>query len=101
MVTAVCDLDDDGLLIFNCITHGLPATAALWSKDGVLINLIGSDFNDFYFMDQILIDADTARYSNLLEIYVDSELNETHGVYACDVYSDWMTADISMSGRES
>ncbi len=81
-----------------CATTGLPATANLWSKDGILLILNETFYEDLYVTRQDLTDAYTASYSNTLEINL--ERGEVDGVYGCDVYSDWARADYTLTGRE-
>ncbi len=86
-------------VVLVCATTGLPSTATLWSKDGLLLSLNESYSIDTYITGQVLTDAHTSSYMNTLEIMTDG--GAPSGVYGCDVYSDWVTADFLQSGRES
>ena len=75
----------------NCVTSGLPPTTAVWSKDGVTLNKNSTL--------QKLTHAPSTSYSNILVVDT-SGSGSLHGVYSCNVYMDWTTADNSRSGRE-
>lgn len=80
----------DGLMVLECDTKGLPATAALWSRDGVL--LTPDDVHSF--RTEVLSDYGSAHYRNTLAISQDML-----GLVSCSVYSDWVTTDKRNSGR--
>ena len=92
MLTLEYSLGDQTIL--NCISDGLPATAALWNKDGILIS---SSNEGIYSTLQMLTVASKASYNNILMIHSSS----LEGIiYTCDIYSDWMYTDLSGAGRE-
>ena len=82
--------------VLNCISDGLPATATLWNKDGILISLNTTSNEEIYSSLQTLMVASDASYNNILTIHSSS----LQGIYTCDIYSDWMSTDLSDSGRE-
>lgn len=91
------EVEQDSLLMV-CATTGFPPTATLWSKDGILLSLNETYSEDMYITEQAMTDAHTASYRNTLKIVQDR--SEMDGLYGCDVYSDWVTADFTLNGRE-
>lgn len=83
-------------IVLNCISDGLPATAALWNLDGILISLNSTSNEGLYSTVQMVTVASKASYSNTLMI----QSSSLEGIYTCDVYSDWMSTDLSDAGRE-
>ncbi len=63
----------------NCTSTGSPATSVLWTKDGQLI----SAEEGVYDETQVLFDATTATYFNLLTVYAEPE--DILGQYTCSV----------------
>lgn len=83
-------------LVLHCDASGPPSTATLWYKDGVLI----SDRNNHLTSSRILPSSSPSGggvvYRHSLEVFKDDV-----GIYSCDVFSKWITADHSSSGRTS
>lgn len=78
-------------VFLNCITSGLLPTTVLWSKDGAMLSQ--------NITTQRLTNPATALYSNILS-WDTSGGENLRGMYSCNVYMDWVTADNSRSGRE-
>ena len=98
MVLSLAYRIEQDSVVLLCTTAGMPATAALWSKDGILTSLNETYSQYLYTTTQTLTDARTVSYSNTLEINL--HRREADGLYGCDIYSDWMTADFTRTGRE-
>lgn len=86
---------NEDTLQLECNTRGLPSTATLWNKDGVLLNTSEDEYVAYSSL--LLNDQLQARYRNTLTL-TDPE---TYGVMSCNVHSDWVTADKRNSGRKS
>lgn len=80
----------DGLVVLECDTKGLPPTATLWSRDGVL--LTSDDVHSI--RTEVLSDYRSAHYRNVLVLS-----QAVLGTISCSVYSDWVTTDKRSSGR--
>jgi len=78
-------------VFLNCITSGLLPTTVLWSKDCAMLSQ--------NITTQRLTNPATALYSNILS-WDTSGGENLRGMYSCNVYMDWVTADNSRSGRE-
>lgn len=78
-------------VFLNCITSGLLPTTVIWSKDGVMLSQ--------NITTQRLTNPATALYSNILSWDMSGGEN-LRGMYSCNVYMDWITADNSRSGRQ-
>lgn len=87
-------VSENGLLL-ECNTRGLPSTATLWNKDGVLLSSLEDQF--VVSSSLLLSDQRQAHYGNSLTITDPT----VFGVMSCDVHSDWVTADKRNSGRKS
>ena len=86
-------------LVLDCHTQGLPVTAALFSKDGVLLSgreegLVSSSFP----LTQVGGGSHReAAYENSLSL-TDPSMT---GLFSCNIHSDWVMADKTESGRKS
>ena len=87
-------------LTLGFTTIALPATAFLWSSNGILLSLNGSDNYYTYTAGLTLSEPASALYTVTLQIH-DQSRNNIEGNFLCEVYSSWMSADQSTDGRES
>ena len=86
-------------LVLHCDARGSPSTAVLWYQDGILI----SDKDGQLMTSSILPSTSPSGgddhnggvvYRHSLKVF-----KENVGVYSCDVFSKWIMADRSSSGR--
>ena len=86
-------------LVLHCHTQGLPVTAALFSKDGILLGgqeegLVSSSFP---LTQEGGGSHREAAYENSLSLADPS----VTGLFSCDIHSDWVMANKTESGRKS
>ena len=78
--------------ILECVTKGLPSTATLWSRDGILLDPVHNQQ-----MSHKLSNHKSAHYKNGIVLTHAS----SDGVWSCDVHSKWLLLDRTDSGRKS